>query len=129
MYCSTVGRTQPAGWAAASAIAHWLFCRTPWTSFSHRRTAVWASGSMPEVATRATHSSSERPVRAAIESATALIIWSGEATPNRDPDPPRAPARASTDHEGGDSVRWEECPGGGAAAHRTTFSAAPRGWG
>ena len=64
-------------------MAHWLFCFTPWTSRSHRRTAFWSSGSTPEPVTSATHSSSVRPVRSAMESVTALIISSGVGTTSR----------------------------------------------
>ena len=91
-----VGRTQPASRAAASAIAHWLFCLTPCTSRSHRRTAFWSSGSTPDAATSATHSSRVRPVRSAIESVTALIISSGvgtEGTLARRPSLPSARSR------------------------------------
>ena len=87
----TARRRTPRRWAApsrrsraaASAIAHWLFCFTPCTSRSHRRTAFWSSGSTPDAATRATQSARDRPVRSAIESVTALIISSGVGTRRR----------------------------------------------
>ena len=72
-----VGGTHPASLAAASAMAHWLFCGTPCSRRSHPRTAFWSSGSSPEAWTRATHSCSDRPVRAASDPLTALIMSSG----------------------------------------------------
>jgi len=82
MYSSALGRTHPAARAAASAMAHWVFCGTPCSDRSQRRTAFWSSGSIPEASTSASHSSSERPVRSASDPITALIMSSGDfATP------------------------------------------------
>jgi hypothetical protein len=77
MHSAVLGRTQPAARAAASAIAHWLFCGTTCADRSQRRTAFWSSGSIPDAWTSATHSSSVRPVRSASDSPTALIMSSG----------------------------------------------------
>jgi hypothetical protein len=76
-YSAVLGRTQPAARAAASAMAHWLFCGTPCSVRSQRRTAFWSSGSIPDAWASVTHSSSVLPVRSASDSLTALIISSG----------------------------------------------------
>src|SRR5215469_6322354 len=77
MYSAVLGRTQPAARAEASAMAHWLFCATPCSVRSQRRTAFWSSGSVPDAWTSATHSASVLPVRSASDALTAPIISSG----------------------------------------------------
>ncbi len=59
-------------------MAHWLFCGTPCSARSQRRTAFWSSGSIPDASTSASHSSSERPVRAARDPVTAPIMSPGD---------------------------------------------------
>src|SRR5215831_8727365 len=110
MYSAALGRTQPAARAAASAMAHWLFCGTPCSVRSQRRTAFWSSGSIPDAWTSATHSASGRPVRCASDALTALIISSGvlataDSLMAREPGAPTPPA-------GTRSRRTPPLPGG-----------------
>ena len=131
-YSATVGGTQPAERAAASAIAHWLFCGTPCSARSHPRTAFWSSGSTPDAWTRAAHWSSDRPVRDASDLLTALSISPGVCatrdmiTPALKINIPRssggmarallrdtagAASEAATGHEGGYVENWPPVPG------------------